>query len=130
MNEFEKLLLLPERKIIVSYNEINLLEYLENKVFLLVVEESRGSAGGRGGGSGNRKISRIIGFECRLEQTKKIFDTIDEYIINKFEIPYSAVAMDIKLSDGKGYVVQGVVDPMLIEDYEKIIKSYKERQDL
>lgn len=123
MNELEKLLLLPNRKIIVALNEINLRETFENKVFLFMIEESRGAAGGRGGGSGHRKIARITGVTCRFDGTKKIFDSIDQEIINKFEIPYSAVAMDIKLSEGNDYVVQGIIDPALIESYENVIKN-------
>ncbi|MDX1373388.1 MAG: hypothetical protein R3321_13020 [Nitrososphaeraceae archaeon] len=130
MNELEKLLLLPDRKIIVTLNEINLLETSENKVFLLIVEESRGAAGGRGGGSGHRKIARIIGFNFGFEGTKKIFDAVEQEIINKFEIPYSAVAMDIKLSEGKEYVVQGIVDPAMIESYENVIKNCSKKNEL
>ena len=36
---------------------------IENIIFILMVEESFGSAGGRGGGSGNRKIDKILGFK-------------------------------------------------------------------
>jgi hypothetical protein len=125
MDEFERMLILPKRKIIIALNEINLSKKFENIVFLLIVEESMGSAGGRAGGSGNRKISQIIGFKYGIDGTKKFFETLDQDIINKFEIPYSAVAMDIKLSDGDGYVVQGILDPILIESSEKIAHSYR-----
>jgi hypothetical protein len=37
--------------------------------------------------------------------------------ISKFEIPLSAVAMDIKLSDGVSKVVQGIVDDDLVKTY-------------
>jgi len=130
MNELEKLLLLPNRKIIVALNEINLREPYENKVFLLMIEESRGAAGGRGGGSGHRKIARIIGLTSGFDGTKKIFDSIDQEIINKFEIPYSAIAMDIKLSEGNEYVVQGIIDPPLIESYENVIKNCSKNEEL
>ena len=48
---------------------------------------------------------------------------MDENIIEKFEIPYSAVAIDIKLSDGRQIVVQGIIDQDMVKDYNNIIFS-------
>ena len=42
-----------------------------------MVEESFGSAGGRGGGSGNRKIDKILGFKINDNKDIKIFETDD-----------------------------------------------------
>ena len=124
MNEFEQILFKPQRKLVVSNRDINLAENLENKLFLLIVDESKSSAGGRGGGSGHRKIIRVIGFEYNSDKSiNKVFDASEEEIIEKFEIPYSAVAMDITLSDRKQFVVQGIVDPFLVQDYWKIITT-------
>ena len=110
----------------VSDRDINLAENLENKLFLLIVDESKGSAGGRGGGSGHRKITRVIGFEYNTDKSvNKVFDTSVEEIIEKFEIPYSAVAMDITLSDRKKFVVQGIVVVLSVQDYWKIIATVK-----
>ena len=41
----------------------------------------------------------------------------------KFEIPYSAVALDIVLRSGEKYVVQGIVDPQMVSDYLELIKK-------
>ena len=82
-----------------------------------------GSAGGRGGGSGSRKINQIIGFRIEDKNVKKIYETNEKDLIELFEIPYSAVAMDITLSDGKQIVVQGVIDPDMITNYNNIISS-------
>ena len=66
----------------------------------------------------------MIGFEYNNDKNiNKVFDTSEEEIIEKFEIPYSAVAMDIMLSDRNQFVVQGIVDPFLVQDYWKIISS-------
>ncbi|HET7644006.1 MAG TPA: hypothetical protein VFK40_10900, partial [Nitrososphaeraceae archaeon] len=51
----------------------------------------------------------------------KIYDTSQEKQIDLFDIPYSAVAMDITLSDGKQIVTQGIVDPDMIIHYNNII---------
>jgi hypothetical protein len=124
MNELELILLSTQRKLIVIYDELdlsNLSSY--NQIFILLVEESKGSAGGRGGGSGHRKIVQVMGFKMDNKKIEKIYDTKDENIIEKFDIPYSALAMDIKLSDGRQIVVQGIIDQNMIKDYNNIIFS-------
>src|SRR5215218_495025 len=123
MNELELILLSTQRKLLVIYDELdlsNLSSY--NQIFILLVEESKGSAGGRGGGSGHRKIVQVMGFKID-NKNEKIYDTKDENIIEKFDIPYSALAMDIKLSDGRQIVVQGIIDQNMIKDYNNIIFS-------
>lgn len=118
-----QILQLPKRKLIVSSNDIILNKNnIENIIFVLMVEESFGSAGGRGGGSGNRKIDKIIGFRTKDNKDLKIFETENAKIIEKFDIPYNAVAMDIILKSGEPYVVQGITDPEMIKEYLKIIE--------
>ena len=124
MNELESLLLNPQRKLLVTYKEIDLKDNSSfNQIFILLIEESKGSAGGRGGGSGYRKIAEIIGFRIENNNIEKFYDTKEEDLIELFEVPYSAVAMDIKLSDGKQIVVQGVIDPDLVTNYNNITTS-------
>lgn len=118
---------LPQRKLIVSLTDIDLTFSTNldatNTIFVLMIKESRGSAGGRGGGSGMRKIEKILGFDVGQNSYKLIFETADEVEIEKFDIPYSAVAQDIVLKSGEKYVVQGVVDPQMIRDYLELIKN-------
>jgi hypothetical protein len=124
MNELESHLLNRQRKLLVTYKEIDLTDISSfNQIFILLIEESKGSAGGRGGGSGYRKIAEVIGFRIENENVEKFYDTKDKDLIELFEIPYSAVAMDIKLSDGKQIVVQGVIDPDMVTNYNNIITS-------
>lgn len=122
MNELESLLLNHQRKLLVTYKELDLADISSfNQIFILLIEESKGSAGGRGGGSGSRKINQIIGFRIEDKNIKKFYETNEKDLIELFEIPYSAVAMDITLSDGKQIVVQGVIDPDMITNYNNII---------
>ena len=123
-NELNHILQLPKRKLVVSLNDIilNKNNDIENIIFILMVEESFGSAGGRGGGSGNRKIDKILGFKINDNKDIKIFETDDAELIEKFDIPYNAVAMDIVLESGEPYVVQGIVDQEIIKSYLKIIE--------
>lgn len=122
-SSLSQILQIPKRKLIVSLNDIilNKNKSIENIVFILMVEESFGSAGGRGGGSGNRKIDKIIGFRIVDSKELKIFETENTEIIEKFDIPYNAVAMDIILESGEPYVVQGITDSEMIKEYLKII---------
>jgi hypothetical protein len=121
----EDILMQHGRKIIVADSEIDLSEKYMNDIFILFVEESRGSAGGRAAGSGFRKISRIMRFTCRNGECVKSFETEDLKLIDLFDIPYSAVAMDIKLSDGQQIVVQGIVDHILVMSYASHVASTK-----
>ena len=121
MSSIEDVFALPARKLLVSSTEIDLSRRNKIDIFFLIVQESRGSAGGRGGGSGSRRVERIFGYTCNNGECKIIFDTSDESRIEEFEIPYSAVAMDIRLQDGNSMVVQGVVDPDLIMKYKELI---------
>ena len=123
-SNIDAILQLPQRKLVISQNDVYLDDkQAKNEIFILMVEESRGSAGGRAAGSGYRRINRIYGFSCDGGRCDKFFDTDDQSKIEQFDIPYSAVAMDIRLSDGRPYVVQGVVDPSFVESYHSLIQA-------
>jgi hypothetical protein len=113
----DEILRLPQRKLVVALSDIALDKKTKNEIFVLMVEESRGSAGGRAAGSGHRKIDKVYGFSCD-GACSKVFETDDPQKVEMFDIPYSAVAMDITLSDGRPYVVQGIVDPDFIANYK------------
>ncbi len=121
------ILQLPSRKLIVSSKEINLNiedgSREENTIFVLMVKESSGSAGGRGGGSGMRKIDRILAFKITGNTDEQIYETQDSQEIEEFDIPYSAVAMDIVLESGVPSVIQGVIDPDMVNNYYEIIRK-------
>ncbi|HXV88442.1 MAG TPA: hypothetical protein VD710_05020 [Nitrososphaeraceae archaeon] len=110
------------RKIVVCINDIDLRKKNENTIFILFVEESRGSAGGRIGGAGLRRISRISCFKITNGTAQKVFETENENAISNFEVPLSAVAMDIKLSNGASKVIQGIVDENLVNNYLNLIQ--------
>lgn len=121
----DDILQLPQRKLVVAQNEVYLDKQVENEVFVLMVEESKGSAGGRAAGSGHRRIEKIYGFACNAGECAKFFETSDRTNVDQFDIPYSAVAMDIRLSDGRPYVVQGIIDPDFVASYRSVISNIK-----
>jgi len=122
-SSLEEVLSLPTRKLIVASTEVDLSKSEHSIVFVLLVEESFGSAGGRAGGSGSRKIDRILGFRIHQSMISLIIDICEMDVIDRFDVPYSAVALDITLSTGQRSVVQGIVDPILIEEYMRIVNT-------
>ncbi|MGC2308429.1 MAG: hypothetical protein WA461_08500 [Nitrososphaeraceae archaeon] len=122
-SSLEEVLSLSTRKLVVASTEVDLSKSEHSIVFVLLVEESFGSAGGRAGGSGSRKISRILGFKIHQSMISLIIDIRETDIIDRFDVPYSAVALDITLSTGQRSVVQGIVDPILIEEYMRIVNT-------
>jgi hypothetical protein len=52
-----------------------------------------------------------------------LIDSREMEIIDRFDVPYGAVALDIILSTGQESVVQGVVDSVLIEEYMRIVNT-------
>jgi len=122
-SSLEEVLSLPTRKLIVASTEVDLSKSEHSIVFVLLVEESFGSAGGRAGGSGSRKIGRILGFRIHQSMISLIIDICEMDVIDRFDVPYSAVALDITLSTGERSVVQGIVDPILIEEYMRIVNT-------
>jgi hypothetical protein len=122
----DTILQLPQRKLVVADSEVHLdSKQTKNEIYVLMVEESRGSAGGRAAGSGHRRINKIYGFLSDNGVDTRFFETTEPDTVDRFEIPFSAVAMDIRLSDGRTYVVQGVVDPNLVASYRSLINSLK-----
>jgi hypothetical protein len=120
---FEAELRQQNRKILVCRKDLDLTKTYVNVIVIFEVEESRGSAGGRAAGYGSRRISKIMCFSNEHGNYNKIFESCDDQTILQFEIPYSAVALDIKLDDGTQLVIQGVIDPEKVESYMPLIKE-------
>lgn len=125
VSDIDDILQQLQRKLVVAEGEVMLDTKGDNRIFVLMVEESRGSAGGRAAGSGSRRVDRVYGFSCSGGSCQKVFETDRKDEIEAFDIPYSAVAMDIRLSDGKPFVVQGVIDRDLITSYLGTIRNLK-----
>jgi len=124
-DSIDAVLQLPQRKLVVAQSQIHLDTQEKNEIFILMVEESKGSAGGRAAGSGHRRIERIYGFSCNGGTCSNFFEIGDQENVEQFDIPYSAVAMDITLSDGRPYIVQGIVDADFVAAYRAVISNLK-----
>ncbi len=121
----DTVLQLPQRKLVVAQSDVRLDRQDRNEIFVLMVEESRGSAGGRAAGSGHRRISKVHCFYCEHGKCEQTLEVDDPAKVDMFDIPYSAVAMDITLSDGRPYVVQGIVDPGFVAGYKNAMRTLK-----
>ncbi len=121
----DEILQLPQRKLVVAQNDVRLDKQDRNEIFVLMVEESRGAAGGRAAGSGHRRISKVYCFACENGRCEKTLEVDDSAKVDMFDIPYSAVAMDITLSDGRPYVVQGIIDPDFTAGYRNVMRTLK-----
>ena len=124
-NSIDAILESAHRKLLVANKDIDMSIKDTNVIFILMVEESRGSAGGRGGGSGSRRINRIIAFSCSKTGCTQFFESLESELIDQFEVPYSAVALDVKLSTGQEVVAQGLIDPGLVQSYQELINHIK-----
>jgi hypothetical protein len=125
LDSIDSILQFPQRKLVIAKNDVLLDKHGDNEIFILFVQESAGSAGGRAAGVGHRHVDRIYGFSCSGGVCTKFFETSDQETIDKFDIPYSAVAMDIRLSDGTPYVVQGLVDLDFVASYRSVVSNLK-----
>ena len=119
---YELVLLLSEknRRIFVAGNPIDFtVDNGSNSVYVLdLPEASPGSAGGRIGGVGERKITRLICFRQHNGRWTKVYETEDRVRLNELELPYHATGLSVILPDGTQRVVSGVVDEEFVLMYE------------
>ena len=69
----DNVLEMPQRKLVVAKNDIDLSNNNQNDIFILMVQESAGSAGGRGGGSGESQDRQGYGFLMLRRNLRQIF---------------------------------------------------------
>jgi hypothetical protein len=80
---------------------------------------SPGSAGGRVGGFGERKLIKLLCFQQHDGRWTKPFETEDPERLERLELPYHAAGLSVVLPDGRERVVTGVVDEELVREYNE-----------
>jgi hypothetical protein len=92
-----------------------------NCVYVLQLPDSYGSAGGRVGGIGERRIQKIYCFRKEEGRWLKAYESDDEGKLEKFELPYHAAGLSVTLPDGTERVVSGVVDAEFVQRYNETV---------
>jgi len=108
------------RVLVVSEREVDLHSLAgENHLYLLKLIEGSLAAGGRGGGLGERRIVSVTHYVYRNGACEKVFQTEEESLVAKFEVPYHVARMPMKMRDGAEQVGYGVIDPDVVKVYLK-----------
>jgi hypothetical protein len=111
------------RRIFVAENPIDL-SIVHGNNCVLVLElpgASPGSAGGRIGGIGERKVVRLLCFRQQNGKWMKVFESEDHERLDTLELPYHATGLSVLLPDGSEKVVSGIVD-------QEFVRMYNERK--
>jgi len=111
------------RRVFVAENPIDLSD-AEGRNCIYVLElpsTSPGSAGGRVGGVGERKVVRALCF-CQVEGAwTKRAESEDPEKLNLLDLPYHAAGLPVMLPDKTERIVSGVVDEELARTYSAIL---------
>ncbi|HYW02255.1 MAG TPA: hypothetical protein VE862_12355 [Candidatus Acidoferrum sp.] len=123
LEELIKLASEKSRRIFVAQNSIDLsVSQGHNCVYVLQLPvDAPGSAGGRVGGIGERKIVKISCFKQENGNWIKLYDSDNEEKLEKFELPYHAAGLAVILPDRTEKVVSGVVDQEFVQRYNETI---------
>ena len=110
------------RRLFVAENPIDLSTTTQgrNCVYILELPTGAGSAGGRVGGIGERRIEKAFCFRQENGKWLKVYETESPEKLESFELPYHAAGLGVRLPDGTERIVSGVVDEELIERYNQI----------
>jgi len=111
------------RRLFVAENPIDLsMMEGENCVYVLELPASAlGTAGGRVGGIGERKIQKAYCFRQVAGRWMKLYETESSDKLERFNLPYHAAGLSVRLPDGSEKVVSGVVDPEFIRGYNQLV---------
>lgn len=109
------------RRIFVAEHSIDLSKNDgTNGVYVLELpSESRGAAGGRVAGVGERRLQKVHCYRQQNGKWMKAYETDDPERLQRYELPYHAAGLSIVLPDGTEKVVSGVVD-------EEFVRAYNE----
>ena len=111
------------RRIFVGENPIELSDSTgQNCIYILELPgEAPGAAGGRVGGFGERRIQKVYCFRQVKGKWLKVYETESPERLDRFDLPYHAAGLSLRLVDGTDRVVSGVVDPEYVNNYNQIV---------
>jgi hypothetical protein len=114
------------RRIFIAQHSINLqADAGENCIYVLELPANyHGTAGGRIGGFGERKIQKLYRFNFGKGKQAELYETEDPEKLERLELPYHATSVDLTMPDGTQKTVTGVVDAELVQRYNAEIQSH------
>jgi len=123
LEELTQLMSQKSRRLFVAENPIDLTANEgQNCVYILELPTTApGAAGGRVGGIGERKIQKAYCFRQADGKWVKVYETESLDRLERFDLPYHAAGLSVRLPDGAERVVSGVVDRELIEQYNQVV---------
>ncbi|HUO42092.1 MAG TPA: hypothetical protein VMU35_03880 [Methylomirabilota bacterium] len=121
LDELVSLLNEKSRRIFVAEQTIEFNNaHGENCVYVLELPgASPGSAGGRIGGFGERRVVKLLCFRQHDGKWVKLFESENLERLERLELPYHATGLSVILPDGRERVVSGVVDPEFVRKYNE-----------
>ena len=121
LDELVSLLNEKSRRIFVAEQTIEFNNaHGENCVYVLELPgASPGSAGGRTGGFGERRVVKLLCFRQHDGKWVKLFESENLERLERLELPYHATGLSVILPDGRERVVSGVVDPEFVRKYNE-----------
>lgn len=122
LEELARLVNEKGRRLFVAKNPVDLnMKDGENCVLVLELPSTApGAAGGRVGGIGERNIQKAYCFRQVAGRWLKVYETESDDKLGRFNLPYHAAGLSVRLPDQSERVVSGVVDPELVEEYNRI----------
>jgi len=123
LEELARLANEKSRRLFVAENPVDLgMKEGENCVYVLELPSTApGAAGGRVAGIGERKIQKAYCFRQVAGRWLKVYETESADKLERFNLPYHAAGLSVRLPDQSERVVSGVVDPELIGEYDQIV---------
>ncbi len=108
------------RAIVIADRDVDLRPSAEsNKLFILKIAEGSLASGGRGGGFGERRVVRVAEFGSVSGEWSRLFESEEEPMLARFEVPYHVSRIPMVLPDGTESMGYGVIDPPLVEEFAK-----------
>jgi hypothetical protein len=105
------------RVIVIAEKDVDLrAQAPDNLVWLLVMAEGSLASGGRGGGFGERRVTRVLLFHHREGAWSKLVDVMEESKAAEYEVPYHVSRLPMTLADGTESMGYGVVEPELVRE--------------
>jgi hypothetical protein len=115
IDELAALLSGGPRVIVIAERDVDLRPGADtNRLVLLKMAVGSLAAGGRGGGFGERRVTGVNLFRSEGGRWAKSFESGDETVAGKFEVPYYVSRLPMTLPDGTESMGYGVVDPDLV----------------